>query len=95
MNTIELIEDAVAFGGTVPNNRMDEVREFINNLKTKPLNIDNVVCSDATTETIYVSHGNDGDDDVYCAFTDKQRGQRDCNESGTILTSITLHKGKG
>ena len=42
MNTIELIEDAVAFGGTVPNDRIEEVREFINDLKSKALNIQNV-----------------------------------------------------
>jgi hypothetical protein len=42
MNTIELIEDATLFGGNVPNDRIKEVRDFINDLKSKALNIQNV-----------------------------------------------------
>ena len=42
MTTIELIEDAALFGGTVPNERIDEVRNFINELKSEALNIQSV-----------------------------------------------------
>ena len=58
---------------------------------------DKIIMIDAkdsqSKETIYVSHGNDGDDDVLCAFTNKQRGLKDCDESGAVLTKTTLHRG--
>lgn len=60
--------------------------------QVKNLGLFGVVCS-SSTEDIYVSHGNDGDDDVYCAFTDHARGLKDCEESGTLLTHIKLYRG--
>lgn len=35
MNTIELIEDAVLFGGSVPNKRAQEVRDFLSKFKSE------------------------------------------------------------
>ena len=69
MNTIELIEDAVAFGGTAPKDRIDEVREFINNLKTKPLNIDSV--SGFSADKVHDAY-NDG-------FSDRQENSKNFN----------------
>ena len=54
--------------------------------------LNGVVESLPSKEEIYVSHGNDGEDDVYCAFTDHTRGLKDCEEAGTLLTRITLHR---
>jgi len=51
------------------------------------------IMNSSLTEDIYVSHSNDGSDDVYCAFADHARGLKDCEESGTLLTHIILHKG--
>jgi hypothetical protein len=39
MNTIELIKDVALFGGTVPNERTEEVRDFLDNVE-KQLNLD-------------------------------------------------------
>ena len=38
MNTLELIKDAALFGGTVPTERAQEVREFLDNIE-KQLNL--------------------------------------------------------
>lgn len=45
-----------------------------------------------TEERIYVSKSNDGSDGVYCAFTNHTKGLKDCEESGTLLKSITLYR---
>ena len=37
MNTIELIEDVCVFGGNLPNERLAEVRAFINKTKAQQL----------------------------------------------------------
>lgn len=60
---------------------------------TKQLSIATVGCSLPTKEEIYVSHSNDGGDDVYCAFTDHSKGLKDCEKTGTLLTRITLYRG--
>jgi hypothetical protein len=39
MDTIELIKDVALFGGTVPNERTEEVRDFLDNVE-KQLNLD-------------------------------------------------------
>ena len=38
MNTIELIKDAAFFGGNIPNGRLDECRDFFDNVIEKQLN---------------------------------------------------------
>jgi hypothetical protein len=45
MNTIELIEDVCVFGGNLPNERLAEVREFINKTKAQQLLQTAVICS--------------------------------------------------
>mgnify|MGYP003650363786 FL=1 len=42
---------------------------------------------------IFLSQSYDGSDDVYCAFTDYGRAEKDCNEAGTALGTTTLHIG--
>ena len=44
MNTLELIKDSCLFGGTIPNERTEEVRTFLDNLE-KQLTIPVVVKS--------------------------------------------------
>tara|TARA_R110000851_G_scaffold3479_2_gene14241 strand:- start:369 stop:548 length:180 start_codon:yes stop_codon:yes gene_type:complete len=39
MNTIELIKDAAFFGGHIPNERLDECRNFFDNVIEKQCNI--------------------------------------------------------
>ncbi|MCD8448071.1 hypothetical protein [Tenacibaculum finnmarkense] len=42
---------------------------------------------------IFLSQSNDGSDEVYCAFTDYERAEKSCGESGTSLTETTLYVG--
>ena len=49
MNTIELIEDVCLFGGNLPNERLAEVREFLNKTKAQQLlqtDVSGSVCLD-------------------------------------------------
>lgn len=66
-------------------------RNLVNDL-TSLFSLNNVVASLPDEETIYVSHGSDGDDDVYCAFTDLSKAEKDCEECGTSLTGISLYR---
>ena len=43
MNTIELIKDAAFFGGHIPNERLDECRNFFDNVIEKQLTLTDVV----------------------------------------------------
>jgi hypothetical protein len=45
MNTIELIKDAAFFGGHIPNERLDECRNFFDNVIEKQLTLTDVVKS--------------------------------------------------
>jgi hypothetical protein len=60
--------------------------------KSEQLILSGVVASLPDEEMIYVSHGSDGDDDVYCAFTDLSKAEKDCEESGTSLSTISLYR---
>ena len=60
--------------------------------QAKQLILSGVVASLPDEEMIYVSHGSDGDDDVYCAFTDLSKAEKDCEESGTSLSTISLYR---
>ena len=42
MNTIELIKDAAFFGGHIPNERLDECRNFFDNVIEKQLTLTDV-----------------------------------------------------
>lgn len=49
MNTLELIKDSCLFGGTVPNERTEEVRTFLDNLEkqlTIPVVVGTLFCED-------------------------------------------------
>ena len=43
MNIIELIKDAAFFGGYIPNERLDECRNFFDNVIEKQLTLTSVV----------------------------------------------------
>ena len=63
-----------------------------NKAQAKQLILSGVVASLPDEEKIYVSHGSDGDDDVYCAFTDLSKAEKDCEEAGSSLTAISLYR---
>ena len=48
MNTIELIKDAAFFGGHIPNERLDECRNFFDNVIEKQLTLTDVVVPKGT-----------------------------------------------
>lgn len=78
----------------INNELSDYGKEMLSELKEikQALLITDVVHTLPSKEDIYVSHSNDGDDDVYCAWTDHSRGLKDCEEAGTLLTRITLYR---
>ena len=53
MNTIDLIEDTCLFGGTVPNERIEEVRSFLNKAKSEALNMHVINCSAEEAITLF------------------------------------------
>ena len=68
------------------------MEEFAKEYHKKQLTLTDVVASLPDEEMIYVSHGSDGDDDVYCAFTDLSKAEKDCEEAGTSLSTISLYR---
>ena len=91
---IKEIIEALEFMG-----KMGDVSKIaVDNLKTgleeldEQLTLNDVVASLPDEEMIYVSHGSDGDDDVYCAFTDLSKAEKDCEEAGTSLSTISLYR---
>ena len=90
---LELIESKIISFGETPNGtKIYVINEFGLKEINQKLTLTSVGCSLPDKEEIYVSHGSDGDDDVYCAFTDLSKATKDCEESGSSLTTITLYR---
>ena len=72
-------------------NEIEELKLQNKELK-KQFSLYGAVASLPDEEIIYISHGSDGDDDVYCAFTDLSKAEKYCEEAGTSLSTINLYR---
>ncbi len=60
MNTLELITDTALYGGTIPKDRMDECRKFLQDLKNKEIMINSeYVIYDDTQKAYFCGFGED------------------------------------